>query len=161
MNMAKASEADMEMAMSLCTALESLERGLMPPDARAPDEEDAEDFDSEDAEHCYRALNDVLRIVRRGSIGRVVWGMAVLLDPANKVVNPDSHTLEEHPDVEDAKKDAARLDWLLHHLSGKEMRRVGIETSGGGPLWGRVAIDAAMLDAAALVLPNVAIKRLP
>jgi hypothetical protein len=42
------------------------------------------------------------------------------------------------------KRDAERLDWLLHHLSGKEMRRLGIVTSTGGPEWGRVAIDAAL-----------------
>lgn len=41
-------------------------------------------------------------------------------------------------------KDAERLEWLLHHLSGKEMRRMGIETSSGGLVWGRIAIDAAM-----------------
>lgn len=44
-------------------------------------------------------------------------------------------------------RDAARLDWLIHHLSGKELRRIGIETQSGGPLWTRVAIDAAMAAA--------------
>jgi hypothetical protein len=47
-------------------------------------------------------------------------------------------------DAQREREDAARLDWLLHRLSGKELRRIGIETSSGGPLWGRVAIDAAM-----------------
>jgi hypothetical protein len=47
-------------------------------------------------------------------------------------------------EAEALRRDAERLDWLLHHLSGKEMRRIGIVTSGGGPLWGRVAIDAAI-----------------
>jgi hypothetical protein len=43
-------------------------------------------------------------------------------------------------------KDSARLDWLMHRLSGKELRRLGLTTSSGGPLWTRVAIDAAMLS---------------
>lgn len=45
-------------------------------------------------------------------------------------------------------KDAVRLDWLMHRLSGKELRRLGIVTSSGGPLWTRVAIDAAMAPSA-------------
>ena len=112
MKMAKASTADMEMAMKLCTALEWLERGDMPADSRAPDEEDNNDFDSEDAEHCYRAMKEVLGIVRSGSIARVVWGMYVLLDPANKVVDPDADTLENHPETLAAMKDAERYRLL-------------------------------------------------
>lgn len=30
---------------------------------------------------------------------RVVWGMAVLLDPANKVVDPTTSSLQHHPDT--------------------------------------------------------------
>lgn len=112
MKMAKASERDMKMAMRLCTVLESLERGYMPPDARLPDGADNEDFYSENAEDCYRAMKEVLGIVRSGSIGRVIWGMAVLLDPANKVVDPDADTLEDHPDTVAANKDAKRYHWL-------------------------------------------------
>jgi hypothetical protein len=40
--------------------------------------------------------------------------------------------------------DATRLEWLLHHLSGKELRDIGIEVSAGGLDAGRIAIDAAM-----------------
>jgi len=116
MKMAKASTADMEMAMKLCTALEWLERGDMPTDARAPDEEGSEEFDSEDVEHCYRAMKEVLRIVRRGSIGRVVFGMYVLLDPANKLVDPDADTLERHPDDIAADKDAERYRSALERI---------------------------------------------
>lgn len=108
MKMAKASERDMEMAKSLCTALESLERGLMPVCAQAAEDEDPEDFDSADDEQCGRALRHVLAVLRDGSIGRVVWGMEVLLDPANKVVDPSADTLEDHPDVAQAKADRER-----------------------------------------------------
>lgn len=144
MKMAKASTADMEMAMKLCTALEWLERGDMPPDARAPDEEDNDDFDSEDAEHCYRALKEVLGIVRSGSIARVVWGMYVLLDPANKVVDPDADTLEDHPDTVAAMKDAERMDWLADPANtvGNVQLPTAAVTANIHSL--RDAIDAAM-----------------
>lgn len=42
------------------------------------------------------------------------------------------------------KKDTARLDWLMPQIKGKELRRIGINTSAGGPIWTRVAIDAAI-----------------
>jgi hypothetical protein len=33
---------------------------------------------------------------------------------------------------------------VMHRLSRKELRRIGIETSSGGPYWTRIAIDAAI-----------------
>lgn len=45
---------------------------------------------------------------------------------------------------EQAAQDTARLEWLLHRLSGAELRRIGVVTSSGGLRWGREAIDAAM-----------------
>lgn len=39
--------------------------------------------------------------------------------------------------------DAARLEWLMHHLSGAELRRIGVCTSGVG-MGERDAIDAAI-----------------
>jgi hypothetical protein len=40
--------------------------------------------------------------------------------------------------------DTARLEWLLRHLSGKELRQIGVEVSAGGLEAGRIAIDAAI-----------------
>ena len=150
MKMAKASEADLKMAMDLTNALESLERYSAFPEALRPDPADPAVFDIDDGEHCREVIEHLLALVRSASLMRVVWGMAVVCAPANKLLDPNADTLEHHPDTDDAKKDAERLNWLVHHLSGKELRRIGIETSGGGPLWGRVAIDAAMLNAAAV-----------
>ncbi len=96
MKMAKASEADLDMAMKLCSALDSLERRYMPSD-------DSEDeivwFDNCDADDCINAMNILLDILENGSLMRVVWGLAVLLDPANKIVDPDSDVLEVHPSL--------------------------------------------------------------
>ena len=48
------------------------------------------------------------------------------------------------PDPTEATSDTARLEWLMHRLSGKELRRLGIFTSSGGLTWSRAGIDAAM-----------------
>ena len=40
--------------------------------------------------------------------------------------------------------DTHRLDWLMHRLSGAELRRIGVEMSSGSAEWVRLAIDEAM-----------------
>ena len=148
MMMAKASEVDLKMAMDLSSALEAISAkwGATMPEAIArPDgTSDTEYFDPEDFEQCRRIVTYLRELTGSASLMRVVWGMSVLLGPRNKMVDPQTDTLEHHPDTDEAQKDALRLDWMLHRLSGKEMRRIGIETNSGGPAWGRVAIDAAM-----------------
>lgn len=102
MKMAKASEADLRMALDLTTALESLERYRSMPSASQDSADDAneepEPFDRDDPEDCKKALNTLLDIVARGSLFRVTFGMLVLLDPKNKVVDPNKDILELHPD---------------------------------------------------------------
>lgn len=103
MKMAKASEADMNMAMELCSALDLLTQRWNPcmPEAievLAADDE-YETFDRDDSEQCKRALGYLLDVASRASMMRVVWGMAVLLDPRNKIVNPDADCLEHHPET--------------------------------------------------------------
>lgn len=110
MKMAKASAADMEMALKLCSALEAMDRRFFPDGAEGDNA--PEDFDCNDDAHCGQALRHVLDILQGGSIGRVIWGMYVILDPANKVVDPDADTLEDHPETLAAMKDAERMDWL-------------------------------------------------
>ena len=44
-------------------------------------------------------LRHLLAIAGRASLMRVVFGMTTLLDPRNKVVNPDADCLEHHPDI--------------------------------------------------------------
>lgn len=118
MKMAKASQSDMEMAITLCSALEALDRRFLPKGSEG--ENDPEDFDREDDEHCGMALRHVLDILERGSIGRVIWGMYVLLDPENKVVDPGADSLEEHPETVAANEDAARYRWLRDRLIGAD-----------------------------------------
>lgn len=95
MKMAKASEADLKMAMELISALESLmDYGTMPSDAAS---DDPDEFDIDSPHDCHRALQELFDIAKRGSLMRVVWGMAVLLDPENEIVDPASDVLERHP----------------------------------------------------------------
>lgn len=94
MKMAKASEQDIDVAMALVHAVESLASGFMPT---ANDDEDAVWFDERDGEDCKKALWILLDIARKGSLGRVVCGMAVLLDPDNHIVDPNLDYLDHHP----------------------------------------------------------------
>lgn len=102
MKMAKASEADLSMAMDLVNALDSLGQRWAPcmPEQieRLTDERESEPFDRDDDAQCGRAMRYLLDLTDRASLGRVIWGMVVLLDPRNKMVDPNAPTLERHPD---------------------------------------------------------------
>jgi hypothetical protein len=94
MKMARASNADIDAALAVSRILEDLERRHMPCD----DKDSAiEWFDRDDAEQCKRALGMLLDAAARGSIFRVTFGMTVVLDPRNELLDPDADTLEKHP----------------------------------------------------------------
>lgn len=101
MKMAKASEADLKMAMDLCNALDSLTSrwGARMPEAieQPRGTSDTEYFDADDSEQCKRVVAYLLKLAGSASLMRVVWGMAVLLDPRNEIVDPGSDVLEIHP----------------------------------------------------------------
>lgn len=103
MKMAKASEADLNMAMELTSALDVLGQRFLPamPEAieKLGEDDEREPFDRHDDEQCGRALRHLLDLADRASLSRVVFGCAVMLDPANKCVDPDADTIEHHPDV--------------------------------------------------------------
>lgn len=101
MKMAKASEADLNMAMNLLSALDLLGQRWVPcmPEAIEKLQEDSESerFDRHDDEQCGRALRYLLELADRASLGRVVWGCVVMLDPRNKLVDPNADTIERYP----------------------------------------------------------------
>ena len=103
MKMAKASKADLDIAVELANALESLAGnwGAHMPEkiARSAGDDEAERFDIDSHDDCRRVLQYLISLTRSASLFRVVFGMLVLLDPANKIVDPDTDTLEHHPDV--------------------------------------------------------------
>lgn len=102
MKMAKASEADLNMAMDLSNALENLAgrwSAVMPEAVeRLREGDESEHFDIDNPEQCQRALRYILELVGNASLMRVVFGCAVMLDPLNRLVDPDADTIEHHPD---------------------------------------------------------------
>lgn len=95
LKMAKASQADIDRAIELCHFLEMIRDGI--PAADAVEEFELKGY--EDLVQRGDACDDdfVLRAHERGGLFRVVWGMQVLLDPANEVVDPNLPHLELHP----------------------------------------------------------------
>lgn len=141
MKMAKASQEDIEMTLELCRSLEDLEKGYLPAALSGEDEELPIWYDEE--EDSDRVVQHLLAIFRKGSAFRVAFGMAVMLDPRNEVVDPDADCLELHPKFDAAMKDTELLEWLMRNVSGAEFRRLGV-TYGGN--CGRDRIDAAMAE---------------
>lgn len=117
MKMAKASKADLDMALELSSALDALTGrwGATMPEAieRPEGTSSVEYFDPEDREQCYRVVEYLRELVNRASLMRVVFGMAVVCDPRNEVVDPNANTLEVHPKFAALAADAARLRWML------------------------------------------------
>ncbi|WP_264840966.1 hypothetical protein [Burkholderia cenocepacia] len=94
MKMARASKADLDAALDVSNIIEQLEQGYMP----STDESDElERFDSDDREQCKRALSAILDAAEKGSLFRVTFGMTVVLDPRNELLDPAADTLELHP----------------------------------------------------------------
>lgn len=100
--MARASERDMDCAIKLASAIDELDRGHMPDDPERSDLDQYEGFDRHESRDCVSALNRLLDIASQGSISRVVWGLCVLLNPKNKVVDPECDHIDLHPRIKKA-----------------------------------------------------------
>lgn len=95
MKMAKANRADMEAALDMCAALEALQRGYLPQGLC--DQNSQSDDKYEEQKHAEMVVNHLIEIAARGSLFRVCFGMTVLLDPRNEVVDQEADTLALHP----------------------------------------------------------------
>lgn len=107
MKMARASQADIDMAMELANALEALSSrwGATMPDKIAKghrDEERDEAFCLDDPADCRRVCEYLIELARSASLFRVAMGMAVVLDPRNELLDPDADTLQAHPKIQAA-----------------------------------------------------------
>ncbi|MCY1438541.1 hypothetical protein D9M71_547450 [compost metagenome] len=96
MKMARASEQDLECAQNVASFLESLIKGYL-PDCITEDEDSIEWLDLDDHEQCKRVLEKLIEVAQQGSMFRVTWGMTVVLDPRNELLDPAADTLELHP----------------------------------------------------------------
>lgn len=102
MKMAKASETDLDMAMKLANVLEDIEKGYFPEkfidlDTDPHDIEIPERIDTDDSAQYERLIDGLRDLLRKGSIFRVIWGMAVVCDPSNECIDPDADCIEHHP----------------------------------------------------------------
>ncbi len=112
MNIAKASELDINMAIDLCGILDSLQRGFMPVVATENSDDEDTEFDRDNPEDCQAALNLIIDTLRAGSIGRVVWGMAALVNPESKLLDPDADIIKPHPALSNRQQRQAEiLQW--------------------------------------------------
>ena len=92
--MAKANEKDMEAALAMCCALESLERGYL-PDEMTEGQDGPVWYD--ERQHAASVVEFMIGIQNRASLFRICFGMTVVLDPRNEIVDPDLTHLELHP----------------------------------------------------------------
>jgi hypothetical protein len=101
--MAKANAQDMADAMKLERFLGQVERGDYPdPVDHDYDKADLPDdwpmrFDENDTDHLRYFHEQVMKLIDRSSLTRVVFGFRVLMD--NDVCDPASSTLDWHPDL--------------------------------------------------------------
>lgn len=112
MKMAKANQADLDAAMEICHAVEALQRGQVPDGLAGAD--DIVWYD--DNEHAAQVVEYLVKLASSASLFRVIFGMMVLLDPANEVVDPEASFLDTHPKHKQA-KDLLLLS-LYHHQGG-------------------------------------------
>lgn len=115
MKMAKASEADLNMALDLIGVLDQIERGYFPFQWGDQESETSEWIDTRDRDQYDRLIDNLRRLLNRGSIGRVIMGMAVVCDPQNECIDPDADCIEHHPKRQQME---SALLWTLYHHQG-------------------------------------------
>lgn len=95
LQMAKASDQDIEAALELSNLMDAIGRGYYPA---SPGDHDAPlNFDSDDIEHLRHLYERIRAIADAGCLFRVVGGLAVLLSPQNGIVDPDADHIALHP----------------------------------------------------------------
>jgi len=62
--------------------------------------------------YIRQAMKYLLDTCYQGEGMRAVMNLSVLLDQKNKVIDPQSRTLDFHPDIKKGFADTVRLDWL-------------------------------------------------
>lgn len=118
MKMAKASSADLDMAMDVANVLDDLERGYFPTKLQSDEDAESEEIewiDTSDRQQYQRLVFGLKHLLNKGSISRVIWGMAVVCDPSNDLVDPAADTIEHHPVRQQME---AALLWSLYHHQG-------------------------------------------
>ena len=118
MKMAKASQADLNMAMDVANVLDEIERGFFPTKLQSDEDAESEQIewiDTADRQQYDRLVYGLKRLLNQGSIMRVIWGMAVVCDPSNECIDPEADTIEHHPKLRQME---SALLWTLYHHQG-------------------------------------------
>lgn len=150
MKMARAGEQDLKAALDVSRIIDHLDRGYMPGQQ---DDDGVELFDQEDADQCKHALAAILDAADQGSMFRVTFGMGVLLDPRNKLLDPAADTLELHPDHVRNARDAERWRYIRRKLcltgnGDGTCTMQAINLPDAIPGWPKVGAEAEFFDAA-------------
>lgn len=95
MKMARASEQDLECTNQVASCLDQLIDGYVPE--RMTTGKDFEWLDVDDAEQYQQVLLKLIEIAQGGSMSRATFGMAVLLDPRKKLLDPADDCRALHP----------------------------------------------------------------
>ena len=116
MKMAKASQADIDMALDMISVFDDIERGYFPHRFSDQESESIEWLDTTNRQQYDRLISNLRGLLNRGSIGRVIMGMAVVCDPNNECIDPDADCIEHHPKRQ--QMESALLWTLWHHQGG-------------------------------------------
>ena len=119
MKMARASENDIEVSMEIASIIDDLVSGYRPWKVFGADDDNGGGrLDMESADDLRAVVEKLVEIAGRGSLFRVIWGMAVALDPNNEIFDPAARVLELHPRFDAMAKEAARYRLLRAHRPG-------------------------------------------
>ena len=119
--MAKANENDLNAALELCRALESLEDGYLPHEMDEGSDELVAYYADE---HAEKVVDYLVSISKRASLFRVCFGMTVMLAPENELVDPNAETLEAHPKLVRIAGQRDELLAAMKKLSGMKLNMI-------------------------------------
>jgi len=127
MKMAKASAADLDMAMDIANVLDDIERGFFPTKLQSDEDAESEQVEwIETAGHQQydRLIFGLQKLLNKGSISRVIWGMAVVCDPSNECIDPDSDTIEHHPKRQQLEEQCDAMKAVVTALQSDQASRI-------------------------------------
>lgn len=117
MKMAKATEADIALALELMRIVSAIGDGVVPKgNVQEQDDDETEFFDSDSHEHLTTLLTGIQEIAERdrSCLNRVVWGMQVILD--SDLLDKKLDHLAPNPQFELDATDADRYRYMRQHL---------------------------------------------
>lgn len=111
---AKPSAADLEMLKALWGGLTDIQSGYFPE--RLSFEVD-EELLLENDEEAAKAMRKIMAVLERGSLDRCVWTLAMLMDPANAVIDPDADHVAIHPRFEEMANQLDKYEGIVRRLA--------------------------------------------